>query len=669
MKDILDNPKTKLYAIALAVVWYLFDKGAWLYHQMNPAVDSLKRFLGVFNNYSMAFRNLLPSLTWEDAKIGFIGIGIAVAAYIMKNSDKKKFRKGEEYGSARWGTPRDIKPYIDHENADNNILLTQSESLKLNGRMSKPEYERNKNVLIVGGSGSGKTRFYVKPQLMQMHSSYVITDPKGTILLECGKMLQRGPVRMAPVPTGEYEKNEKGETKLDKSGNPIPIYKRDKKGNVILKPLKEHGKYVHDSYDIKVFNTINFGKSQHYNPFAYIRREEDIQTLVTTLVENTKGEGDKSGEDFWVKSEKLLYGAYIGYLYYEAPVEEQNFATLMELLNASECREDQEDFKNAVDLLFDDLAEQKPNHYAVRLYKEYKLAAGKTAKSILISCAARLAPFQIDRVREITRYDEMHLDTIGDHKTALFAIISDTDSTYNFLVSIMFTQLFNVLCTKADDVYGGRLPVHVRFLCDEFANIGRIPDFDKKIATIRSREISASIILQSRSQLKTMYKDAAENIIDNCDTRLFLGGSSNETLKKLSEELGKETIDQRTTSITKGSQQSSGINNQRLGRELMTMDEIAVLSRGECILQLAGVRPFRSKKYDITGHKRYKQLKDYDDRNNFDIEKFIRKQRDGNNLNIDKLAKKHPNMQVVTCAAYEVAVTEPSDKQAEKRVS
>ena len=669
MKDIFDNPKTKLYAIALAVVFYLFDKGAWLYHQMNPNVEALTRFIGVFNNYSMAFRNLLPSLALEDLKIGLIGIGIAVAVYIMKNSDKKKFRKGEEYGSARWGTPKDIKPYIDHEDPDNNILLTQTEGLKLNGRMSKPEYERNKNVLIVGGSGSGKTRFFVKPQLMQMHSSYVVTDPKGTILLECGKMLQKGLIKTGPVFTGKYEKDENGKYKLDKSGNKIPIYLTDKKGKLILKPIKENGKYVREPYDIKVFNTINFGKSMHYNPFAYIRREEDIQSLVTTLVENTKGEGDKSGEDFWVKSEKLLYGAYIGYLYYEAPVEEQNFATLLELLNASECREDQEDFKNAVDLLFEDLEKANPNHYAVRLYKEYKLAAGKTAKSILISCAARLAPFQIDRVREITRFDEMQLDTIGDHKTALFAIISDTDSTYNFLVSIMFTQLFNVLCTKADDVYGGRLPIHVRFLCDEFANIGRIPDFEKKIATIRSREISASIILQSRSQLKTMYKDAAENIIDNCDTRLFLGGSSNETLKKLSEELGKETIDQRTTSITKGSQQSSGINNQRLGRELMTMDEIAVLSRGECILQLAGVRPFKSKKFDITAHKRYKLLKDYDDKNNFDIEKYLARKKEGNNLNIEKITKKYPNMQVVTCATYEVSVSLPTDEQARKRVS
>ena len=367
-----------------------------------------------------------------------------------------------------------------------------------------------------------------------------------SIILECGKMLARGKVRMEPVPSGQYERNADGSFKLGKDGKKIPIYKKDKRGKIKLRPMKRNGKVVRDAYDIKIFNTINFKKSMHYNPFAYIRKEEDIQTLVTTLIENTKGEGDKSGEDFWVKAEKLLYGAYIGYLYYEAPIEEQNFATLLELLNASECREDDENFKNAVDLLFEDLESQNPNHYAVRLYKDYKLAAGKTAKSILISCAARLAPFQIERIREITSYDELSLDTLGDHKTALFAIISDTDKTYNFLVSIMFTQLFNVLCTKADDFYGGRLPVHVRFLCDEFANIGRIPDFETKIATIRSREISASIILQSRSQLKTMYKDAAENIIDNCDTKLFLGGSSNETLKKLSEELGKETIDQRS---------------------------------------------------------------------------------------------------------------------------
>ncbi len=656
MADKLNTTRVKLYILLGCIVWYLFDKGAWLFHQMNPEVGTSERLIGVFSYYSRAFKNPLPSFAIADMKVGLIGVGIAVAMYLMKNSDPKKYRKGEEYGSARWGRSRDIEPYIDHEDEDNNILLTATESLKLNGRMSKPEYERNKNVLIVGGSGSGKTRFFVKPQLMQMHSSYVITDPKGTIILECGKMLARGKVRMEPVPSGQYERKADGSFKLGKDGKKIPIYKKDKRGKIKLRPMKRNGKVVRDAYDIKIFNTINFKKSMHYNPFAYIRKEEDIQTLVTTLIENTKGEGDKSGEDFWVKAEKLLYGAYIGYLYYEAPIEEQNFATLLELLNASECREDDENFKNAVDLLFEDLESQNPNHYAVRLYKDYKLAAGKTAKSILISCAARLAPFQIERIREITSYDELSLDTLGDHKTALFAIISDTDKTYNFLVSIMFTQLFNVLCTKADDFYGGRLPVHVRFLCDEFANIGRIPDFETKIATIRSREISASIILQSRSQLKTMYKDAAENIIDNCDTKLFLGGSSNETLKKLSEELGKETIDQRTTSVTKGSQESSGINNQKLGRELLTMDEIAVLNRGECILQLTGVRPFKSKKFDITKHKRYGLLKDSSEKNNFDIEIFLKKKRKENVLDIKAIAKHYPDMQVKTCATYDAKV-------------
>ena len=650
------STKTKIYIFASIVIWYLVDKGAWLYHQMNPSVSSLDRFLGVFNYYSKAFENPLPSFMLNDIKIGLIGVGVAIAIYLAKNSDPKKFRKGEEYGSARWGRAKDIQPYIDHEDEDNNILLTATEGLKLNGRMSDPEYERNKNVLIVGGSGSGKTRFYIKPQLMQMHSSYVVTDPKGTIVLECGKMLQRGPVKMEPIKTGQYERLKDGTYKQDKDGNKIPIYKKDKNGKIILKPVKRKGKYVHEPYDIKIFNTINFDKSMHYNPFAYIRSEKDIMTLVTTLVENTKGEGDKSGEDFWVKAEKLLYMAYIGYLYYEAPIEEQNFATLLEFINASECREDDENFKNAVDLLFEDLEAENPEHFAVRQYKKYKLAAGKTAKSILISCGARLGAFDIEEIREITRYDELALDTLGDHKSALFIIISDTDTTYNFLVSIMYTQLFNTLCQKADDEYGGRLPVHVRCLCDEFANIGLIPRFEKLITTIRSREISASIVLQSRSQLKSIYKDNAETISDNCDTKLFLGGAGGNTVKELSEELGKETIDQRTTSLTKGTQQSSGINNQKLGRELMTRDEISVMSRKLCILQLTGVRPFKSKKYDITKHKRYKLLKDYDPKNNFDIEKFLKKRQKIHVLDVERIARNNPNMKVETQATYEVNV-------------
>lgn len=648
------SKKTKIYIIAAIVIWYLVDKGAWLYHQMNPSVSSLDRILGVFNYYSKALENPLPSLMLEDIKIGLIGVGIAAGIYLAKNSDPKKFRKGEEYGSARWGRKKDIEPYIDYENEDNNILLTATEALKLNGRMSDPEYERNKNVLITGGSGSGKTRFYIKPQLMQMHSSYVVTDPKGTIILECGKMLQRGPIKMEPIKTGHFEKLSDGSYKLDKEGKKIPVYKKDKHGKIMLRPVKKNGKYVHEPYDIKIFDTINFGKSMHYNPFAYLHSEKDIMTLVTTLVENTKGEGDKSGEDFWVKAEKLLYMAYIGYLYYEAPIEEQNFATLLEFINASECREDDENFKNAVDLLFEDLEAENPEHFAVRQYKKYKLAAGKTAKSILISCGARLGAFDIEEIREITRYDELALDTLGDHKSALFIIISDTDTTYNFLVSIMYTQLFNTLCQKADDEYGGRLPVHVRCLCDEFANIGLIPRFEKLITTIRSREISASIVLQSRAQLKSIYKDNAETIIDNCDTKLFLGGAGGETVKALSEELGKETIDQRTTSLTKGSQQSSGINNQKLGRELMTRDEISVMSRKMCILQLTGVRPFKSLKYDITKHKRYKLLKDYDPKNNFDIEKFLKKRSKLHVLDVERIARNNPDMKIENKGQYEV---------------
>ena len=471
---------------------------------------------------------------------------------------------------------------------ENNVILTQSEGLMLNGRPKNPAHARNKNVLVVGGSGSGKTRFFIKPNLMQMHSSYVVTDPKGTVLVECGKMLQRGT------------------PKLDKDGKPV----RNAKGKIVYEP-----------YKIRVFNTINFQKSMHFNPFAYIHSEKDILKIVTTLIANTKGEG-KAGDDFWVKAETLLYTALIGYIYYEAPTNEQNFATLVEMLNAMEVREDDESFKNAVDLLFDALEQKDPDHFALRQYKKYKLAAGKTAKSILISCGARLAPFDIAELRELMSYDEMELDTIGDRKTALFVIISDTDDTFNFIVAIMYSQLFNLFCDKADDVYNGRLPVHVRCLLDEFANIGQIPKFDKLIATIRSREISASIILQSQSQLKTIYKDAADTITGNCDCTLFLGGKEKSTLKEISEVLGKETIDLYNTSETRSNNNSYGLNYQKTGKELMSQDEIAVMDGAKCILQLRGVRPFLSNKYDITKHPKYRQLSDYNKRNAFDIEKY-----------------------------------------------
>ena len=502
-------------------------------------------------------------------------IGIAVAGLMKfivytKGKKAKKFREGKEYGSARWGNPKDIKPYID-EKYDNNVLFTNTERLTMNGRPNNPKYARNKNVLVIGGSGSGKTRFFVKPNLMQMHSSYVVTDPKGTIVLECGKMLEN------------------------------------------------HG------YEIKILNTINFKKSMKYNPFAYLKSEKDILKLVQTIIANTKGEGDKAGEDFWVKAEKLYYTALIGYIYYEAPREEKNFKTLLDMIDASEVREDDESYMNPIDRLFEALEKKHPTHFAVKQYKKYKLAAGKTAKSILISCGARLAPFDIEELRELMSEDEMALDTIGDKKTALFVIISDTDDTFNFVVSIMYSQLFNLLCDKADDVYGGRLPVHVRFLLDEFANIGLIPKFEKLIATIRSREISASIILQSQSQLKAIYKDHADTIIGNCDSTLFLGGKEKTTLKELSETLGKETIDLYNTSETRSNQKSFGLNYQKVGKELMSQDEITVMDGGKCIFQLRGVRPFLSDKFDITKHKNYKLLEDYDKKNLFDVEKYMKR--------------------------------------------
>ena len=502
-----------------------------------------------------------------------MGIGTAVLIKFIvytKGKNAKKFRQGKEYGSARWGNRKDIEPYMD-EKFQNNILLTKTERLSMNGRPSNPKYARNKNVLVIGGSGSGKTRFYVKPNLMQMHSSYCVTDPKGTIVLECGKMLED------------------------------------------------------NGYEIRILNTINFKKSMKYNPFSYIHSEKDILKLVQTIIANTKGEGEKAGEDFWVKAEKLYYTALIAYIYYEAPKEEKNFATLLDMIDASEVREDDENYKNPIDRLFEALEKKEPRHFAVKQYKKYKLAAGKTAKSILISCGARLAPFDIQELRDLMSEDELELDCLGDRKTALFVIISDTDDTFNFVVSIMYSQLFNLLCDKADDVYGGRLPVHVRFLLDEFANIGLIPKFEKLIATIRSREISASIILQAQSQLKAIYKDNADTIIGNCDSTLFLGGKEKTTLKELSETLGKETIDLYNISETKSNQNSFAMNYQKTGKDLMSQDEITVMDGGKCIFQLRGVRPFFSDKYDITKHKNYRLLEDYDKKNKFDMERYIKK--------------------------------------------
>ena len=526
-----------------------------------------KIFQGLLELNSMRF---FPSLHFIDI---FMGIGTAVLIKFIvytKGKNAKKFRQGKEYGSARWGNRKDIEPYMDKK-FQNNILLTKTERLSMNGRPSNPKYARNKNVLVIGGSGSGKTRFYVKPNLMQMHSSYCVTDPKGTIVLECGKMLED------------------------------------------------------NGYEIRILNTINFKKSMKYNPFSYIHSEKDILKLVQTIIANTKGEGEKAGEDFWVKAEKLYYTALIAYIYYEAPKEEKNFATLLDMIDASEVREDDENYKNPIDRLFEALEKKEPRHFAVKQYKKYKLAAGKTAKSILISCGARLAPFDIQELRDLMSEDELELDCIGDRKTALFVIISDTDDTFNFVVSIMYSQLFNLLCDKADDVYGGRLPVHVRFLLDEFANIGLIPKFEKLIATIRSREISASIILQAQSQLKAIYKDNADTIIGNCDSTLFLGGKEKTTLKELSETLGKETIDLYNISETKSNQNSFAMNYQKTGKDLMSQDEITVMDGGKCIFQLRGVRPFFSDKYDITKHKNYRLLEDYDKKNRFDVERYIKR--------------------------------------------
>ena len=559
---------------------------AW---RLAVGADASAKLLSFFSTLPVALGSWWPSLHPLDLAVGLCcGAGLRLAVY-LKGKNAKKYRHNVEYGSARWGTHDDIAPYIDPV-FQNNVILTQTERLTMSSRPKNPKYARNKNVLVIGGSGSGKTRFWLKPNLMQMHSSYVVTDPKGTILVECGKMLQRG----AP--------------KLGKDGKPM----KDKNGKVIYEP-----------YQIKVLNTINFAKSMHYNPFAYIHSEKDILKLVTTLIANTKGEG-KTGDDFWVKAETLLYCALIGYIHYEAPVEEQNFSTLIEMINSMEVREDDEEFKNAVDLMFDELKEREPNHFAVRQYAKYKLAAGKTAKSILVSCGARLAVFDIAELREVTAYDELELDTLGDRRTALFLIMSDTDDSFNFLISMCYTQLFNLLCEKADDVYGGRLPVHVRCLIDECANIGQIPKLEKLVATIRSREISACLVLQAQSQLKAIYKDNADTIIGNMDSSIFLGGKEPTTLKELEAVLGKETIDTYNTGESRGRETSHSLNYQKLGKALMSQDELAVMDGGKCILQLRGVRPFLSDKYDITQHPNYKYTADADPKNAFDIEGYLK---------------------------------------------
>lgn len=563
-----DKKKVILLNLPYVLAAYFCNKVAWVYRTAGGS-NASDKMMSTMNGLGTMFKNPIPSLQITDVLIGIAcAIGLRLIVF-YKAKNAKKFRKGVEYGSARWGNEKDIEPYVAPKFEDN-IILTEKERLMMSGRPKLPKYARNKNILVIGGSGSGKTRFFVKPNLMQMHSSYVITDPKGTVLIECGKMLAK------------------------------------------------------NDYKIKVLNTINFKKSMRYNPFAYIQSEKDILKLVNTIIVNTKGEGQQATEDFWTKAEKLLYQAYIGYIWYEAPEDEQNFAMLIDFIDASEAREDDESFKNAVDLLFEELEEKDPNHFAVRQYKKYKLAAGKTAKSILISCGARLAPFDIKELRELTLVDDLELDTLGEKKTALFVIISDTDSTFNFIVSIMYSQLFNLLCNKADDVYGGRLPIHVRCLLDEFSNIGQIPQFEKLIATIRSREISASIILQSKSQLKAIYKDHADTIEGNCDSTLFLGGKEKTTLKELAEILGKETIDLYNTSDTRGTQQSYGLNYQKTGKDLMSQDEIAVMDGGKCIMQLRGVRPFFSNKYDITKHEQYKYLSDYDEKNAFDVETYMK---------------------------------------------
>ena len=550
---------------------YLFGKVGQAF-RLAQGIDLSAKLLHIGQGFTAAFSSAAPSFHPVDLLIGIAGAVIIRLVVYSKQKNAKKYRKGMEYGTARWGTPADIKPFIDPV-FENNVLLTQTERLMMSNRLKDPKNARNKNILVIGGSGSGKTRFFAKPNIMQLQSSYVITDPKGSLICEVGQLLQRA------------------------------------------------------KYRIKVLNTINFSKSMHYNPFAYLRSEKDILKLVNTIIVNTKGEGAQSAEDFWVKSERLFYSALIGYIFYEAPEEEKNFTTMLDMINASEAKEDDSEFQSPVDLMFARLEEKDPEHFAVRQYKKFLLSAGKTRASILVSCGARLAPFDIRELRELMEYDEMELDTLGDRKTALFLIMSDTDSTFNFVIAILQAQLFNLLCDKADDVYGGRLPVHVRCILDEFANIGQIPQFDKLIATIRSREISASIILQSQSQLKAIYRDNADTIVGNCDTMLFLGGKEKTTLKEISEILGKETIDSFNTSENRGKEISHGLNYQKLGKELMTQDEIATMDGGMCILQVRGIRPFFSKKYDITKHPNYKYLSDADKKNAFDVERYIRAQR------------------------------------------
>lgn len=587
----LDKKKLVLTNIPYALAAFYADRAFFLYRN-SPGEDMGNKLLYAMEHADRIFAGFVLSNNWKDLLAGIVVAVVLKVLVWQKQADAKKLRKGIEYGSARWGTAEDIKPYMS-EDPWMNIPLTATEALTMESRPKQPKYARNKNIVVIGGSGSGKTRFFVKPSVMQMNCSMVITDPKGTLIEECGKMLAKGPP------------------------------KRDKDGNVVK---DKSGKVVHEPYVIKVLNTINFSKSLHYNPFAYIRSEKDILKLVTTIIVNTKGEGEKASEDFWVKAEKLLYTALIAFIWYEGDEEEKNLNTLLDLLNESETREEDETYQNPVDMMFQELEERDPQHFAVRQYKKYKMAAGKTAKSILISCGARLAPFDIAELREIMSYDEMELDKIGDRKTALFLIMSDTDTTFNFVIAMLQSQLFNLLCDKADDEYGGRLPVHVRVIADEFANIGQIPQFDKLIATIRSREISASIILQSQSQLKAMYKDSADTILGNCDTTLFLGGKEKTTLKEMSELLGKETIDLYNTSETRSNQKSFGLNYQKTGKQLMTEDEIAVMDGGKCILQIRGARPFFSDKYDITKHKNYRLLADENEKNRYKVEKELNPQ-------------------------------------------
>lgn len=583
-----DIHKVLRASMPYVVFGYVFDKVSYVY-RMAPGNDAVDRIMNTILQIEDFFVTPLPSFHPQDVLGGILGSFLLYAWLWYRRKHAKKYRNGIEYGSARWGNEKDIKPFMDSV-FENNIILTETEWLTMSSRPKLPKYARNKNIIVIGGSGSGKTRFFVKPSIMQMHCSYVVTDPKGTILVEVGKLLAKG------VP------------KIDPNGKVV----KDKKGKIVYEP-----------YKIKVLNTVNFKRSMHYNPFVYIRSEKDILKLVNAIIANTKGEGQQSTEDFWVKAERLLFCALIGYIWYEGREDEKNIITLLEMIDASETREDDENFKNAVDMIFEDLEKKDPDHFAVRQYKKYKLAAGKTAKSILISCGARLAPFDIKELRELMSYDELELDMLGDRRTALFVIISDTDDTFNFVVALMYTQLFNLLCDKADNVYNGRLPIHVRCLLDEFANCGKIPNFERLIATIRSREISASIILQSKSQLKALYKDHADTIEGNCDTLLFLGGKEKTTLKEMSELLGKETIDLYNTSDSRGQSRSYGTNYQKLGKELMTQDELAVMDGSKCILQLRGVRPFLSDKYDICKHKNYKYLSDYDKKNEFDIEKYL----------------------------------------------